>query len=172
MSYFSMWGAYTWFGGQGSRSPRGGAGCSGNGTIPVAPRWTLKVTQLSTGPVERWQLLEERERERDGQTYIKQPFDLRAGQRQSECPRRSLRGTGSWGTLAWPPFVTRPQSILLLAFQVPEKFPCHLCPYSSTQGERETACFWISPSPGSHGRGTEPLRKASEEPVCLLSTRT
>lgn len=64
----------------------------GNGTIPVAPRWPPKVTQLSTGPVERWQFLEERERDR--QTYIKQPFDLRAGQLLSECPCRALSSEG------------------------------------------------------------------------------
>ena len=63
MSYFRMWGAYTWVGVglEVSWEPGQVLGllslCSG--TIPEGSGWPLEDTQQLTGPVESWQLLKD-----------------------------------------------------------------------------------------------------------------
>lgn len=85
MSYFRMWGAYTWLGGRagGLQGVQSGSGllslCSG--TMPEGSRWPSKVTQLLTGPVESWELLTERQT--GGQTHTPQTPIWLPGEAQS-----------------------------------------------------------------------------------------
>lgn len=159
MSYFRMWGAYTWLGGRagGLQGVQSGSGllslCSG--TMPEGSRWPSKVTQLLTGPVESWELLTERQTGR--QTHTPQTPIWLSGEAQSwvhALPGLRAKWTGTrWNLYGvfWPYlshlcgwiFLFLRHFILTGILRVP-------------YGEGSRACFGMqakqggNPSPGSH----------------------